>query len=117
MENSVNRLNRRNALKTLGLGSTAGILGFFGSSDARASTFKSHALTPSYAIGVQVKITKVRAIITAPYGINLVIVKVETDQDGLYGLGCATFTQRAHTVVSAIEEYLDPFCKGKNVSN
>ena len=117
MENLENQVNRRNALKTLGLGPTAGILGFFGSSDARASTLESHALTPSYAIGLQVKITKVRAIITAPYGINLVIVKVETDQDGLYGLGCATFTQRAKTVVSAIEEYLDPFCKGKNVSN
>ncbi|MFY0626750.1 MAG: starvation-sensing protein RspA [Reichenbachiella sp.] len=66
---------------------------------------------------ITAKITKVRAIITAPYGTNLVIVKVETDQDGLYGLGCATFTQRAHTVVSAINEYLDDFCRGKNVAN
>jgi mannonate dehydratase len=64
-----------------------------------------------------VKITKVRAILTAPYGINLVIVKVETDQDGLYGVGCATFTQRAHTVASAVDEYLNEFCKGKNASN
>jgi mannonate dehydratase len=64
-----------------------------------------------------VKITKVRAILTAPYGINLVIVKVETDQDGLYGVGCATFTQRAQTVASAVDEYLNEFCKGKNASN
>ncbi len=63
------------------------------------------------------KITKVKAILTAPYGTNLVIVKVETDQDGLYGIGCATFTQRAHTVVSAITDYLDNFCKGKNAAN
>ena len=63
-----------------------------------------------------VKITKVRPILTAPYGINLVVVKVETDQPGLYGLGCATFTQRAHTVVAAVKDYLDPFFKGKRVN-
>ena len=63
-----------------------------------------------------IKIKKVPAILTAPYGINLVIVKVETDQPGLYGLGCATFTQRAHTVVAAIKDYLDPFFQGKWVN-
>ena len=113
MENIGKQVSRRNVLKTIGLGSTAGVLGLFGGNSARAATVE----TPSYLKGVQVKITKVRAILTAPYRTNLVIVKVETDQDGLYGLGCATFTQRAHTVVSAIEKYLDPFCKGKNVAN
>ena len=44
------------------------------------------------------KITKVRSILTAPDGIALIVVKVETDQPGLYGLGCATFTQRATLV-------------------
>ena len=34
----------------------------------------------------KVKIKKVKAILTAPYGIELVIVKVETDQPGLYGV-------------------------------
>jgi mannonate dehydratase len=68
-------------------------------------------------VSIPVKITRVRAIVTAPYGTNLVIVKVETDQDGLYGVGCATFTQRAHTVASAVNEYLDAFCKGKNAAN
>lgn len=115
MKNVENQLNRRNALKTLGLGSAAGVLGLLGSSKAHAAI--KDVSTPSYGKGIQVKITKVRAILTAPYGTNLVIVKVETDQAGLYGIGCATFTQRAHTVVSAIEEYLDPFCKGKNVAN
>ena len=115
MKNVENQLNRRNVLKTLGLGSTAGVLGLLGISKAHAAN--KDVLTPSYEKGIQVKITKVRAILTAPYGTNLVIVKVETDQAGLYGLGCATFTQRAHTVVSAIEEYLDSFCKGKNVAN
>ena len=39
------------------------------------------------------KITDVRAIATAPRGLRLVVVKVTTDQDGLYGYGCATYTQ------------------------
>jgi len=63
------------------------------------------------------KIKKVKAIVTAPYGIELVIVKVETDQPGLYGIGCATFRQRAHAVVSAIDDYLDDFCRDKEVAN
>ncbi len=41
----------------------------------------------------------------------------ETDQPGLYGIGCATFRQRAHAVASAIDEYLDDFCRDKDVSN
>ena len=39
------------------------------------------------------KIRDVRAILTAPAGIRLVVVKVETSEPGLYGVGCATFTQ------------------------
>ncbi|MCK4853538.1 MAG: hypothetical protein KAT31_04740, partial [Bacteroidales bacterium] len=65
----------------------------------------------------KVKIKKVRAITTAPRGIELVIVKVETDVPGLYGVGCATFRQRAHSVVSAINDYLDDFCRDKDASN
>jgi len=65
----------------------------------------------------KVKIKKVKAILTAPYGIELVIVKVETDQPGLYGIGCATFRQRARTVASAVDDYLDDFCRDKDVSN
>ena len=44
---------------------------------------------------------------------RLVVVKVLTDQDGLYGYGCATFTQRADLVVPAVEKYLKPFLIGK----
>src|SRR5210317_1865215 len=64
----------------------------------------------------KVKIKKIRAIATAPYGTKLVIVKVETDQPGLYGVGCATFTQRILPVVSAINDYLDDFCRDKDAS-
>jgi len=62
-------------------------------------------------------IKKVRAITTAPYGTGLVIVKVETDQPGLYGVGCATFTQRVKPVVSAVNDHLDEFCRGKDANN
>ena len=38
-----------------------------------------------------VTIRDIRVICTAPEGINLVVVKVETSEPGLYGLGCGTF--------------------------
>jgi mannonate dehydratase len=60
------------------------------------------------------KITNVKAICTAPNGIRLIVVKVETSEPGLYGLGCATFTQRPLAVVTAIEEYLKPFVIGRD---
>ncbi len=36
---------------------------------------------------MSVKITDIRVICTAPEGINLVVVRVDTNQPGLYGLG------------------------------
>jgi mannonate dehydratase len=59
------------------------------------------------------KIRDVRVIATAPAGLRLAVVKILTDQDGLYGYGCATFTQRADLVVVAVERYLKPFLAGK----
>jgi mannonate dehydratase len=52
-------------------------------------------------------------IATAPAGSRLTVVKIVTDQDGLYGYGCGTFTQRAEVVNVAIEKYLRPFLIGK----
>ncbi|UUZ80238.1 SDR family oxidoreductase [Paenibacillus sp. P26] len=59
-------------------------------------------------------IRDVKTILTAPEGINLVVVKIETSEPGLYGLGCATFTQRYLTVANAVEQYLKPFLIGKD---
>jgi mannonate dehydratase len=58
-------------------------------------------------------IKDIQVITTQPAGVRLVVVKVLTDQDGLYGYGCATFTQRADLVVPAVEKYLKPFLIGK----
>ncbi|MGA0568057.1 enolase C-terminal domain-like protein [Rathayibacter sp. KR2-224] len=60
------------------------------------------------------RITGVRAIATAPEGIPLVIVKVTTSDDGLYGLGCATFTQRWRAVVSYVEDHLARLVIGRH---
>lgn len=105
--------DRRKALKMLALGST-GLFGLFNSPKVRAERHE----TPQYQKGAPpVTITRVRAITTAPGGSNLVIVKVETSEPGLYGLGCATFTQRAAVVVPAVDIYLNEFCKGRDVDN
>jgi mannonate dehydratase len=63
---------------------------------------------------VALRITDVKTICTAPEGIRLVVVKVETSEPGLHGYGCATFTQRPLAVVEAVERYLRPFLVGKD---
>jgi len=59
------------------------------------------------------KIRDVRTIVTQPTA-NLIVVKIETDEPELYGLGCATFTQRALVVETAVNDYLRPFLIGKD---
>ena len=61
-----------------------------------------------------IAIRDVRTVITAPAGIDLVVVKVQTTEPGLYGLGCATFTQRALAVKTAVDEYLRPLVAGRD---
>jgi mannonate dehydratase len=64
-----------------------------------------------------ITITNVRTILTAPEVTPLVVVKIETSEPGLYGLGCATFTQRYLAVATAIDMYLKDFLIGKDVAN
>lgn len=63
-----------------------------------------------------VTIKDIKVIITQPAGSRLVIVKVLTSEPGLYGLGCATFTQRFNAVRAALEKHLIPFAIGRDVS-
>lgn len=53
---------------------------------------------------------------TAGAGTRFIIVKVHTSEPGLYGLGCATFTQRFRAVAAAIEGHVKPFVLGKDVT-
>lgn len=59
------------------------------------------------------KIRDVRVIVTQPTA-NLNVVKIETNEPELYGLGCATFTQRALVVETAVNDYLRPFLIDKD---
>lgn len=112
--NEPSGINRRNALKMLSAGSAAGLMGLFPSPQERAEK----KITPQWKSGLPpLKITDVKVIATAPEGSNLIIVKIMTNEPGLYGLGCATYTQRATAVINAIEQYLKDFCVGKDADN
>lgn len=64
-----------------------------------------------------ITIKDIKTIITQPGGRSrLIIVKVITSEPGLYGLGCATYTQRFHAVQAAIEKHLKPFAIGRDVA-
>ncbi|MSU61353.1 MAG: starvation-sensing protein RspA [Pedosphaera sp.] len=106
-------MKRRDWIKNLGLGAAAVALGVISRNDAIAAEATAKAARGSAPL----KITKVRAYLTRPAGVNLVVVKVETNEPGLYGLGCATYTQRATLVVNAVNDYLDPFSRGRDADN
>ena len=59
------------------------------------------------------RIRDISVIECQPAGVRLTVVKITTDQDGLYGYGCATFTQRADLIKPAVEKYLKPFLLNK----
>lgn len=98
-------MNRRNLLRAAG-GSLAGFM-TQRQLDAQDRVARATRAMPSP------KIKDVQVIATAPAGLRLAVVKVITDQDGLYGYGCATYTQRADLVVEAVQRYLKPFLIGK----
>jgi len=105
-------MKRRDVLKNLSAGTLALGSSLWTPASARASSVSQKA--PSAGAG-RVRIRDIQTILTAPDGIRLVIVKVHTTEPGLYGLGCATFTQRAYVVQAAVEQYLKPFLVGRDV--
>src|SRR5215471_15665094 len=97
---------RRNILKSIGAAAvSAAVVQREASAQERVGQasrgMKSPIIRDVKAIGVQ------------PGGARLIVVKITTDQDGLYGYGCATFTQRAELVGAAVEKYLRPLLVGK----
>src|SRR5213079_156634 len=106
-------MNRRDMLGTLSLGG-ASLLTAESFTGALAQNIDAGSAL-AVAGTAPVKIRDIKTILTAPNRIRLVVVKVETTEPGLVGWGCATFTQRALVVQTALEQYLKPFLIGRNV--
>jgi len=63
----------------------------------------------------ELKITEVQTFLTQPpHKQRLIVVKVLTSEPGLYGLGCATYTQRHLAVKAALDHHVGPFVVGKD---
>jgi len=97
---------RRDLLKTMG---AAGLMGL---SLPREQKAQEQAARATRGMPIP-KIKDISVIECAPAGVRLTVVKITTDQDGLYGYGCATFTQRADLVRPAVEKYLKPLLLNK----
>lgn len=82
-----------------------------------AATDDFDTFAPPWEHGDPVRITGIRPIVTAPEGIPLVVVRVDTDVAGLYGLGCATFTQRWRSVVELVSDYLPRLVVGRHAGD
>jgi len=99
-------MNRRRALQAVAAGAMLPLAQRQAAAQAQAARAVRAMPSP--------KIKDLQVIATAPAGLRLVVIKILTDQDGLYGYGCATYTQRADLVVAAAERYLKPFLIGKH---
>jgi mannonate dehydratase len=110
-------MNRRTFLHQFThIAGAAGLAGTVSRASA-AESEAEQAVAKAAKGSAPLKITRVRTILTAPQGTRLVVVKVETSEPGLYGLGCGTFQQRPLTVKTAVDEYLDAFCRGRDADN
>jgi mannonate dehydratase len=98
--------DRRTLLKNCG---AAGMLGLVSARQQKAQEQASRATRGLPAP----RIKDIGVIECQPESARLTVVKITTDQDGLYGYGCGTFTQRADLVKPAVERYLKPFLMGK----
>lgn len=98
-------MHRRNLLKSVG-GAGAGLLAGAGPL-AQAQETARRGMPP-------LKITDVKVILTQPGNDHLVVVKVMTNEPGLYGVGCATHRERPSAVAAYINDYMKPFVMGRN---
>jgi len=104
----MDEMARRDMLKTGG----AGLLGLVTPLTANQAA-ANQAVAQATRAMPSPTIRDISVIETAPGGVRLSVVKITTDQPGLYGYGCATFTQRADLVKPAVERYLKPLLVGK----
>ena len=112
---------RRAMLKMAMLGGGAALAGLMQASEAAEPSAKdqhAQAAVDRATRGMPApKIRDIRVFGIGGGGVNdSMVVKVETDQAGLYGWGCATNTfpgGRAKLVAAAVEEYLKPMLVGR----
>ena len=122
MSNDADTPGRRALLKMglLGGGVTlAGLMQTTAQAEPSAKDQQSQGLLDRATRGMPTpKIRDIRVISVGGGGVNdSMVVKVETDQAGLYGYGCATNTYpggRAKLVAAAVEQYLKPMLVGRN---
>src|SRR5580698_4143154 len=98
-------INRRQLLQSLAGTGLLGIASRYSAAQEQAARAMRAMPSPH--------IKDISVIECEPAGARLTVVKITTDQDGLYGYGCATFTQRAELVRPAVEKYLKPLLLGK----
>src|SRR6201984_1255516 len=120
-------MKRRNLLKNLSAAAAAGAVAKLGggrtlSAEAASGVVRTMGSGGPLAQAKDaacrgmppLKITDVKIIATAPSGSNWTIVKVETSEPGLYGLGAATHQEIPQAAQAYIEKRLKPFVIGKN---
>lgn len=107
-------MDRREVLRWISAGTVAGGSSLFSQRSPLATLWAQQK--PASTKGLPtLKIRDIKTVLTAPNRIRLVVVKFETSEPGLHGWGCATWTQRAYVVETAVEKYLKPFLTGRNV--
>jgi mannonate dehydratase len=123
MPNKEDRRSRRALLKMALLGGGAALAGLMQeTADAQPSAKDQQAqgAVDRATRGMPApRVKDIRVIQIGGGGVNdSTVVKVETDQAGLYGYGCATNTfpgGRAKLVQAAVEQYLKPIVVGRTV--
>ena len=97
-------MKRRELLKSIGGAGLLGLASPLLRSQEQVARATRGMATP--------RIKDISVIECEPAGVRLTVVKITTDQDGLYGYGCATFTQRADLVKPAVEEVSEAVSAG-----
>jgi len=107
MASQSNQPGRRNLLKLAGVAALGGPL-------AAAESVLGWQAPTGPARGLpKLKITDVRVIVTCP-GRNYVLVKILTNEPGLYGVGDATLNGRELAVAAALEKHIAPLLIGRD---